>query len=300
MKKSLFVALAVLLLTSCVTRSPFKEEYYFQAMGTDSEIVMTADVAKLKTMEGSLLGVNDPLLSELIERSNRLSLSLYKDEYSEDDAYPSSLSDLEFYGAAEGDFPSFTVNTALSWSKELHKEKRNGVKFYTNDEGSIEVAVPKSGVLLFASKSYDEAYKKTISDRVIYIPSDTAALLGESVIGLYVRSPKTMIDIGFELPSSVIYQMSDAVIYVVEKDGSYYLNADITMKDENLASTLIKLLRNQIVAELRRAGVRPDYTALAEQYRQSGSVVSIREREMDSESISALTEKITGAAGGLI
>lgn len=300
MKKLLPVTLlVVLLLTGCVHHSPFTEEYLFQAMGADGEIVVTADVAALKSQDGGLVGFDDGLLAELKERTDRLSLALYKDSYSEEDPYPAAISDLDYYGALEGNYGK-GLNTLISWSEEFHKETADGIRYYTDDNGSIELAVPETGVMLFASKDYEMAYHRLISDRVIYIPEDTAATIGSALFGLYVRSPQTMIELGFELPQTVIMQMSDAIIYVVETDGVYYLNADITMQDESLAKTLLTLLRNQVVAEIRRQGERPDFAALSQQYLQSGRVVSVRDRVMGEAEKNSFMEKIQSAAGGLI
>lgn len=301
MKKILLpVILTALVLTGCVHKSPFQEEYYFQAMGSDSEIVLTADLGQVKTLNPEIVGSTDGLLRELIERADRLSVSLYKDEYSDADRYPAEIEDMELYGAVEGDYGSFLINTGLSWSKQFHKEKSDGIKYYTDDANSIEVASPESGIVLFSTKDYAEAYRKTIADRVIYIAPDTAKLLGDSVMGLYVKSPLTMINLGFELPYSVIMQMSDAIIYVVYKDGKYYLNADIKMNDVSVATTLTRLLRNQVLAEIRRSGAKPDLAALSEQTRNEGELVSIREREMTDDQVSAFTDQITNVAGGLI
>ena len=50
MKKvfSILTLAAILTLTGCVHHTPFEEEYFFQAMGKDGEIVITADTTKLK------------------------------------------------------------------------------------------------------------------------------------------------------------------------------------------------------------------------------------------------------------
>lgn len=300
MKRILPVAIFAILLTGCVHQSPFQQEYYFQAMGADSEIVVTADLEQVKAVNPEIIGSTDGLLRELVDRAERFSIALYKDEYSAEDTYPAVVSDMDFYGAVEGNYGSFLINTGLSWSKEFHKEKSNGIKYYTDEANSIEIASPKSGIVLFSTKDYEEAYRKTISDRVVYIAPDTAKLLGDSVMGLYVKSPLTMINLGFELPYSVIMQMSDAILYVVYKDGNYYLNADIKMNDESVARTLYRLLNTQIMAEIRRRGERVDLAKLAEQNRLEGNTVCIRDRVMSDEQVTSFTSQITDVAGGLL
>ena len=201
-KRVLLLPLILLvLLTGCVHNSPFtgSGEYFFQAMGKDGEIVVTADTERLKESMPAVLETGT-VLDELFDRSTRLSISFYKDSYSESDPYPADLSSFDFHGG----------------SKEFHKEKQEGVKYYTNDEGTLNLAVPKSGLLLFASDDYIETYAELFSNRVLNIPSDTAENMAESLMGMYVKSPQTMINLGFELPYSVIAKMSDAVLYVLE------------------------------------------------------------------------------------
>ena len=303
-KRVLLLPLILLvLLTGCVHNSPFtgSGEYFFQAMGKDGEIVVTADTERLKESMPAVLETGT-VLDELFDRSTRLSISFYKDSYSESDPYPADLSSFDFHGGFEGNYGSFTVNTAISWSKEFHKEKQEGVKYYTNDEGTLNLAVPKSGLLLFASDDYIETYAELFSNRVLNIPSDTAENMAESLMGMYVRSPQTMINLGFDLPYSVIAKMSDAVLYVLEdgEDGSFYFNADITMQSEDLARTLLQLLRNQVVAALRLEGVRPDYKELAAQYSSEGNLVMLRGVEMSSDQVASFAGQISEISGGVL
>ncbi len=301
MKRSLWFCLPlILILSGCVHNSPFvdSDEYFFQAMGKDSEIVITADTEKLKEKKPELFETGSGVLDEMFDRSTRFSISFYKDVYSESDPYPADLSSFDFYGGLEGNYGSFTINTALSWSKAFHKEKQDGVKYYTDDGGTISLAVPESGLLLFASDDYVQAYLDTVKERFIHIPDDTARLMGESLMGIYVRSPRTMIYLGFELPYSVLAQMEDAVLYIVEKDGVYYLNADIRMQSGSLATTLQTLLRNQVVGELRRQGLRPDYTVLGRQYLSDGELVMVRDFELSDEQFDSFSGRIASISGG--
>ena len=162
-KHHLFVAIAVLLtalVASCTNTHVFEDGYYFQAMGEEAEIVVTVDTQKARAARPSILGVDDSLLTSLLDKSTRVSVSLSKDEYSEDDPYPADISSMNISGAVEGDYSKFMINTGLGFSKEFSKVKEDGVKFYTDKENSIEVASPTSGVILFTNDSYPELYKK--------------------------------------------------------------------------------------------------------------------------------------------
>ena len=93
--------------------------------------------------------------------------------------------------------------------------------------------------------------------------------------------------------------MSDAVIYVNESEGKYYLSADITMQSEDLAATLLQLLRQQVVGELRRQGIRPDYQLLSQQYSSDGTLVMIRDFELTEDQMLALFSRIENISGGV-
>lgn len=296
----LYCVIVLLILTSCTHTHEFKDGYYFQAMGEDSEIVVTVDTQKAREVRPTLLGVNDSLLSSILDKSSRISVSLSKDEYKEDDPYPADIASMNISGAIEGDYSKFIINTGLGFSKDFSKVKEDGVKYYTNSENSIELGSPTSGIILFSNDSYKELYDTTIKNRVIKISDEKAALIGESVMGLYVRSPQTMIALGFEIPLSVIVQMSDAVIYVVEKDSVFYLYADITMKSSSLAKTLNTLLRNQVVAEIKRQGEKPDFKVLGQQYYTQDDKVLIRDRVMNEAELTAFEMQLKVASGSII
>ncbi|MDD5973220.1 MAG: hypothetical protein PUC01_05865 [Spirochaetales bacterium] len=296
----LYCVIVLLILTSCTHTHEFKDGYYFQAMGEDSEIIVTVDTQKAREVRPTLLGVNDSLLSSILDKSSRISVSLSKDEYIEDDPYPADIASMNISGAIEGDYSKFIINTGLGFSKDFSKVKEDGVKYYTNSENTIELGSPTSGVILFSNDSYKELYDTTIKNRVIKISDEKAALIGESVMGLYVRSPQTMIALGFEIPLSVIVQMSDAVIYVVEKDSVFYLYADITMKSSSLAKTLNTLLRNQVVAEIKRQGEKPDFKVLGQQYYTQDDKVLIRDRVMNEAELTAFEMQLKVASGSII
>lgn len=289
---------ALLALTGCVHQSPFVEESFFQALGADSEIVVTVDTAQAREVMPQLF-TEGGAFGELLDRSERISVALYDDNG--DAGYPADPSSLEWFGGFEGDYGSLSVNTAISWSKEFHKEKtEDGVKYYTDDAETIKVAVPKSGVLLFASDDYGEAYRRLISEREIHIGADTAGLMGESLMGLWTRKPSTMLDLGIGIPETVIGMTESMLCYVtVDGEGRCLLNADITLSTEDQAKSLCQALRNQVVAELRRNSIRPDYAVLAEQYSYEGASVRVRGVEMTDAQVEAFASQVASISGGM-
>ena len=277
-----FIILAItLLLTSCVHKSPFDDEYYFQAMGGESDFVVSMDVDKIKKEDPTLIGVNDPLITELIEKSNRLSVSLTSEE--------NPMKDIEFSGALEGDFSKFVINTGLAWSKEFDKVKEEEV-YYTN--GDISARVVENGLLMFSSDDYVKHYNTTYENRVIHISDDIASTIASNVMGLYVKDPKTMFDLGFEFPLAVLLKIDYAVMYLCLNEGVYTMNTDIYMKQTSDSNTLLSLIRNKVLSDLKSQGIRPDIKTLAKQYKKDANIVQLRDIELKDEQVKMFTSTI--------
>ena len=72
------------------------------------------------------------------------------------------------------------------------------------------------------------------------------------------------------------------------------------MQSEDLARTLLQLLRNQVVASLRLEGVHPDYKELAAQYSSEGNLVMLRGVEMSSDQVASFAGQISEISGGVL
>ena len=100
MKKLLSIALIALILASCVHESPFRSEYYFQAMGRSGEIVITVDTRESGILSGFLP-------DEIHGRADRISVAIDGEG--------------NVYGGAEGNFGYAGVNALLDWVPEFRK-----------------------------------------------------------------------------------------------------------------------------------------------------------------------------------
>lgn len=290
MRRYLFLTvISILVLSGCVHHSPFLSEYYFQAMGDAGELVMTMDASSLK--ESSL----DIPENAILERSERISVAMNPEGST---LYPLPLSDWTIYGAAEGNFGKILVPTAISYMDGFERIKEDGVKYYSN--GSISVGVPETGILLFSTGDYLEAKDKTLDNRSLLIPSELASDMAENLFSIYVSEPKTMMDLGFELPYAVLSGMNYALITVDETNERFFLSSVVDFKDERDAKTFTTLMRNMIVQEIRREGGKLDFKALSDMIVCERNRSYINDREMTREEVDLYLERALALSGGLI
>jgi len=247
---------ALLLISSCRTTSFFKEEPYFSAMGEPSHLVITMDMQKGRELLGdqSLSQDVDPAVSQLLDRTDRISISLYDPNATEEERTEKvDLSAYAYFGGLEGNYPRFITNTALLWSPGWEKIENDKTHYFTNDMMGLYAAVPKSGLLLFSNSDYMEAYEKTYAHRTTLIDASSAAKMQKAMFGFYANSPQAMIDIGLDIPLSVLLQMN-SILFVIESsaDGNPILNGTIVMKNAKLANSLNILLKTSYISEKRR------------------------------------------------
>jgi len=238
---------------SCVHR-PFGDDYYFQAMGADQEVVVTMDLSDPHRLPAPLPASFTALLS----RVNRVSVALYDPKGYSDETEVLTAQDLaayEYYGALEGNIPAFLTNSMLLWDDQWQKIEEDTVRYYRNETLGLDVYAPTRGLLLFASDNYLQAYQKTWKDRVTRIPKSLADRMANSLFGFYIASPQAMIDVGIALPKTAIMQ-SASLLFVIEEqhDGQLTLGGIITMKSEKLANSLSILLKSSYISDKRRKG----------------------------------------------
>lgn len=297
LKLNVFFILVLVLASSCKHTSPLEGQYYFQALGKEANIVATADVKKLNEAYPNAVSTG---VSYIDDNAERVSVALYKDEYNETDTYPVPAEELKFYGGIEGKFSKTLGNSGLSLSKEFSKVKEGKIKYYTNAEQTLNLAFPESDLLLFASDSYVKAYDESYKNRQLYINDVDAERMGSAIVSCYVREPKTMIDLGFDLPLATLLQMNKALVSVNEENGQYYLNGQLELKDEKLAKTMMTILRNMEIQKAKRNGERPNYALISTYYVQEGEFIELAPQLLDSNKFKEVVNKISNIAGGLI
>ena len=76
----LCIVLVMLVGTSCVHHYPYEPDYWFQALGSEGEYVLTANVERLKNGEGTEIIDSSILSNSIASKASRISLSMVADE----------------------------------------------------------------------------------------------------------------------------------------------------------------------------------------------------------------------------
>ena len=298
MKKIAFVLLVIIVMlvgTSCVHHYPYEPEYWFQALGEDGEYVLTADVTRLQNGEGKEIVDPSILSNPVASKASRISLSLIAEDPDED-TYPLPLSSFVVSGAIEGKYSPFIINNSLKFSGSV-KVKENGITRYKS--GAMSIYAPMKNLILFSEGDYDYLYERTIENRWKYIDDETASAMASSLFSVYVFSPETLVDIGFEIPQTVLSEMTRTCILFDEKDGVLVMSGRIETTGDGTARALTTLFKNQIIQETRRNGEKLDTKALAGMFATNDNIVLIADYPLSSSMKEKAKGIMTQGIGGL-
>lgn len=292
----LFVLLVcvMIFMSSCATKSPLKDRMFIQSYGMDGQFVITVDTSKLDL--GEYVDTTDSSTSYIANRMSRLSIVLFDktEQYSE---YPADLSTYDFDGAIEGNYSKTLINTALKLSGIFTQQKgESGLKFLTDEESGLQLAVPKSGIILFSSSDVESTYEKTFKPSDKLISDEQAQKLANCQIGLFVSNPKTLIDLGLDVPKSSLDNI-EYILIMIEEDT---LSVDFKLKSETLAKSFSIIIKGSYVGQLRREGTSIDFEQLKQQFIQEFDMVSVKDLGLTEEQKEAIKTVITQLLGGII
>lgn len=281
-------ALAVIVLSSCATVAQKGRPYYdFQAMGEENVIVVTVDALK----EQELVQAAFSNLEEFARRSRRVSLSLKPTS----DAYPLESDAISAYGVVEGDYPKFLINTGMMYAKELErKANSDGLTWFSQKSGPVSLYTPKNDKLLFTNGSYEQSYSRFATKNRL-IDDQIAMQMAQASIAVYSLHPQTFFDLGLGLPDTVIKQAKLMLLLInADDEGSYSLDAYITMDTAKLASTLSQMVRTAYLARLKREKIPYKIADLMKMFLIEDDRVTIKHMELGEEQIQALRHSLTG------
>lgn len=287
-KAASVLVLTALLFISCATTVEKGRPYYdFQAMGRENVIVVTVDAEK----EGQLVGLAFDGLDEFSRRAKRVSLSLAPTS----DAYPLEPASLAYHGVVEGDYPRYLLNTGLTFSKEMQRmANENGLIWFQQKEGPLSLYTPKKDRLLFSNSSYEAGYAEFAS-RSRLIDDQTAALMAQSSIAVYVVHPETFFELGLGLTAEMVRKAKLLLLLInQDEEGKYLLDAYVTMDTEKLANTLSQVVRTAHIARLRKEKIPFRIADLQQLFLVENDRVTIKHMELGEEQISLLRQSLTG------
>lgn len=281
-------------MSSCATRSPLKDKMFLQAYGMDGQFVITVDASKLDLSE--YVDTADSSVSYITNRMSRLSIVLFDktEQYLE---YPADLSTYDYDGAIEGNYSKTLINTALKVSGLFTQQKSNsGLKFLVDEESGLEVAIPTNGIILFSSNEVEATYEKTFKTSDKLISDQQAQKLASCEIGIFVSNPKTLINLGLDIPKSSLENI-EYILIMLENET---LSVDFKLKSEALAKSFSIIVKGSYVGQLRREGATIDFEQLREQFVQEFDMVSVNNLGLTEEQKETIKSVVTQLLGGII
>ena len=281
--------LLMLLLSSCVTKRPIRDEQYFQGLGLDGEFVITINAQLLDVDQ--YIQSDDTAVNYITERMTRLSIALY-DSKGTAGPVTEDFSEFDYYGAIEGDFSKTLVNSALSVSSAItsSKDKKTKLRFFVDERSGLEAAVPANGIILFSTTDVVDNYNQTYTEgRPKNISDEDAAKLAASQVGVYVSNPRTMIDLGFEINETALSNI-DSILMVMDDDT---ISAEFRIKSEELADSFSILIKAGYIANLRRDGKKVNVSELKEMFTQELSTVNVNGMPLTEEQKESILQVVT-------
>ncbi len=276
------------LVPSCAHKSPLKDKMFIQSYGMDGQFVITVDATKLNL--GEYVDTSSSDVDYVAQRMSRLSIVLF-DKTGEYLDYPADLSVYNFDGAIEGDYSKTLLSAALKMSNLFTPEKgESGLKLFVDETSGLQVAIPSNGIILFSSDSVEESYQSTFKSSEKLISDDQAQKLASCEIGIYVSNPKTLIDLGLDVPRSSL----ENIEYILLMLNGDTFSIDFKLKNEELAKSFSVIIKGSYVGQLRRAGETIDFEQLKEQFVQEFDMVSVKNLGLTQEQNEAIKNTITG------
>ncbi len=276
------------LVPSCAHKSPLKDKMFIQSYGMDGQFVITVDATKLNL--GEYVDTSSSDVDYVAQRMSRLSIVLF-DKTGEYLDYPADLSVYDFDGAIEGDYSKTLLSAALKMSNLFTPEKgESGLKLFVDETSGLQVAIPSNGIILFSSDSVEESYQSTFKSSEKLISDDQAQKLASCEIGIYVSNPKTLIDLGLDVPRSSL----ENIEYILLMLNGDTFSIDFKLKNEELAKSFSVIIKGSYVGQLRRAGETIDFEQLKEQFVQEFDMVSVKNLGLTQEQNEAIKNTITG------
>ncbi len=276
------------LVPSCAHKSPLKDKMFIQSYGMDGQFVITVDATKLNL--GEYVDTSSSDVDYVAQRMSRLSIVLF-DKTGEYLDYPADLSVYDFDGAIEGDYSKTLLSAALKMSNLFTAEKgESGLKLFVDETSGLQVAIPSNGIILFSSDSVEESYQSTFKSSEKLISDDQAQKLASCEIGIYVSNPKTLIDLGLDVPRSSL----ENIEYILLMLNGDTFSIDFKLKNEELAKSFSVIIKGSYVGQLRRAGETIDFEQLKEQFVQEFDMVSVKNLGLTQEQNEAIKNTITG------
>ncbi len=240
----ILVLMMIIFFTSCTHTTPFKDDYYFRALGDKGDVVVTLNVDNSRELYEDVATQQDTsALDPIVERSDRISLSIDTSTSAEEPSY---------YGGIEGNFGRFSTSTALLFNSEWEKVKTSTLTYFDNPNTGLQVAIPKSGIVLFSNDDIEKVFTKTFKEREIFVPYDIAKELGEGLFGLYIEDPDDISLFTDAIPKTMLMSIDSVWCVLTGQKDDYRLFGEIRTKNTQSSRVLGTLLKMSYFVQIKK------------------------------------------------
>ncbi len=240
----LLCAGVVLILTGCAHTTPFKDDYYFRALGRPSEMVVTMNLDNSRELYEEVAKQQDTAsIDAIVTRSDRISVSI--DTPSEGSDEP------RYYGGVEGNFGYLTANTALLVSKDWKRQEKDSVAYFGNDNTDLKVTIPKNGIVIFSNDDIKDVYMKTYKERELFIPYKISQKMGEGLFGMYLESPDDIMYVTDEFPRTMLLSIDSVWLVVTGQKDDYRVTGMVETKNRQASRVFGTLLKMNYLMRIR-------------------------------------------------
>lgn len=283
--KYFFGAFIVMMsLVGCTTTqviSPEDSVVPLQSIAEEGDTMLLLDANKEKTLVTNLLG------EEVGQRAQRMTLEITPMT----DEYP--ISEYDFNAVIEGDFPSFITSVGIRYGMDGKRVNSDGYGYY--EANNLEIGILKPNMVGASSSSYVNLANK-IKAKEEAIDKLTVLKMYDANIAMYAYKPKTIFDLGLGLTQAMVNHFDSILLLVSEADdGDYIMNAVIDCDTTASAKTLGILVRTGYLGNLKKQGVKPDFSVLKLMFETDGEIVSINKMPFSDEQYEQLINSISSS-----
>jgi hypothetical protein len=241
--KIILISLTVIyLFIGCSTRPDYSGNNYPGVLASEGKILFYFNLEKDDILISQFMSsYSGEDLSEIIDRTDRLSISINGFGINS-----------EFTILAEGKYPKFFTNLALSNDENWEKQKGT-YTLWENKIDGLYASIPLNSVVLIANRDIETGLEYIDSGKRNYIPDIVKAEYEQSAITVYSHMPGAEIYNSFNIPLGKML-IQDLFFVVRKAVGGYSISGELDFVNNFDAKVFSLALKLGLLMKLQETG----------------------------------------------